>query len=69
MDVLDRLAEEEEFLLCLRISQRQQNTLSESALECVCGADIPNERRIAVPGVQRCIDCQTRTERRRALFR
>lgn len=69
MDVLDRLAEEEEFLLCLRISQRQQNTINVSARKCVCGADIPKERRIAVPGVQRCIDCQTCTERRRALFR
>ena len=37
----------------------------ESAVECVkCGDDIPQARRTALPGVQLCIDCAERAERR-----
>lgn len=37
----------------------------ESLLECDdCGEDIPEPRRIAIPGVQRCIHCQELVERR-----
>ncbi|ARU30885.1 hypothetical protein CAP31_03795 [Sulfuriferula sp. AH1] len=39
------------------------NTLTESAIECVeCETPIPEARRLAVPGVQLCITCQTRLE-------
>jgi phage/conjugal plasmid C-4 type zinc finger TraR family protein len=38
----------------------------ESARECVeCDAAIPEARRAAVPGCQRCIDCQQLREDRR----
>jgi RNA polymerase-binding transcription factor DksA len=38
-----------------------------SAEECTdCGEEIPLERQQLVPGVQRCIYCQTRFERRAA---
>jgi RNA polymerase-binding transcription factor DksA len=39
----------------------------ESATECVaCGDQIPEQRRISIPGVQRCTHCQTVHERRAA---
>lgn len=36
-----------------------------SATECECGAQIPEARRKAVPGVQTCIECQEFNETRR----
>jgi len=37
----------------------------ESALEChECGEPIPEGRRVAMPGVQTCIHCQTAIEHR-----
>ena len=37
----------------------------ESLMECDdCGDEIPEARRIAIPGVQRCIHCQELVERR-----
>lgn len=36
----------------------------ESAEECYsCGVEIPQARRLAVPGCQHCVDCQTVLER------
>lgn len=36
-----------------------------SAEECVeCGEAIPEARRLAIPGVQLCVDCKQRSERR-----
>lgn len=38
----------------------------ESALECEsCGVDIPEARRVAVPGCCNCVDCQSLVEVRR----
>lgn len=34
-----------------------------------CGADIPELRRQAIPGVQLCVDCQSRSERIKANYR
>ncbi|MCL1050384.1 TraR/DksA C4-type zinc finger protein [Shewanella abyssi] len=37
-----------------------------SAHHCIeCGDDISQARRNAVPGVERCIDCQTLSEKKR----
>ena len=37
----------------------------ESAEECDdCGVEIPEARRLAVPGCRFCVDCQSRLERR-----
>lgn len=45
-----------------RAAAKQQATAS--AVECEdCGDDIPDARRQALPGVQRCIHCQTIFER------
>jgi phage/conjugal plasmid C-4 type zinc finger TraR family protein len=39
-------------------------TMHDSAAECKsCGEEIPLNRRKAVPGCQRCVECQTRRER------
>lgn len=53
-------------------AQRQQaienrtRYAGESALECEdCGVDIPEARRLAVPGCRLCIDCQRVQEVRR----
>lgn len=35
-----------------------------SAHYCACGESIPEARRLSVPGVQTCIDCQRNIERR-----
>lgn len=38
----------------------------ESAEDCdSCGVDIPQARRLAVPGCQSCVDCQSLREVRR----
>lgn len=38
-----------------------------SALECAgCGDEIPEARRLAVPGCEHCIECQTLSDRRAA---
>lgn len=40
-------------------AQRSKAPHGVSAEECEdCGAPIPEERRVAIPGVQRCVDCQ-----------
>lgn len=35
-----------------------------ASIFCACGDEIPEERRKALPGATRCIDCQTRQDRR-----
>ena len=43
----------------------QQQANRPSAEECSdCGEPIPEARRLAVPGVQMCIDCQQLADRR-----
>ena len=44
-------------------SVRANTYQGESALECVeCGDEIPEARRKALPGVKRCVECQSRYE-------
>ncbi|UQY33802.1 TraR/DksA C4-type zinc finger protein [Pseudomonas fulva] len=51
-----------------RVAQAIANRVQyqgESAEECEsCGTDIPLARRLAVPGCQTCVDCQSLRERR-----
>jgi len=68
MDQFDRATQLEEqhreLALAQQALQRAQTT-GASAFFCIdCGVDIPEARRQAVPGCQRCIDCQTRHEQR-----
>lgn len=65
MDVADRandlMQERIDSILAARAPARG----GVSALECVdCGEGIPERRRQAVSGCQRCIDCQTLADRR-----
>ncbi|WP_043309543.1 TraR/DksA C4-type zinc finger protein [Pseudomonas sp. ML96] len=66
--------DEAHFEMAQRLQEAQlQNALDsrvqyqgESAEDCEsCGIDIPQERRLAVPGCQCCFDCQTLREGRR----
>jgi RNA polymerase-binding transcription factor DksA len=48
-----------------RALEAQAQMVSET--ECIdCGDEIPEQRRISIRGVQRCVHCQTLFERRRA---
>ena len=48
-----------------RALQQQAEQVSEEY--CIdCGDEIPEQRRISIRGVQRCVHCQTLFERRRA---
>ncbi|MCO8248493.1 TraR/DksA family transcriptional regulator [Comamonas thiooxydans] len=40
-------------------------TVNDSATECDCGALIPEARRWAIPGCQRCVKCQTAHENKK----
>ncbi len=66
-DDVDMAQVREESLLEARIAEcrRQARTAPETspALECVdCEEIIPEARREALPGCERCIDCQTDLE-------
>lgn len=40
-------------------------TAADSAAKCACGAQIPEARRNAVPGCQRCVKCESAQERKK----
>jgi len=71
MDQFDRatqLEEQQREAALAQVLHRAQNA-GESALHCIdCGVDIPEARRQAVPGCQRCIDCQEDHERRKRML-
>lgn len=69
-DISDMASEREEIarLDAIRDQARRAGlagkTVADSALECsVCDCRIAEARRIAVPGVQTCIECQEELER------
>ena len=48
------------------LAQRAKPSTEESASECEdCGADIPEARRVAVPGTEHCVECASILERKR----
>jgi phage/conjugal plasmid C-4 type zinc finger TraR family protein len=74
MDEIDQIQELEQQVLELRLKGIRSQTKAalmpgEEALgeeECEeCGTTIPLERRRAMPTCTRCIDCQSRIERRK----
>jgi len=69
MDQFDRatlLEEQQREIALAQVLARTQGA-GESALYCIdCGVDIPEARRRAVPGCQRCVDCQAIFERRKS---
>lgn len=67
-DIIDTANDHADYLLQLSIEQHQRRAAGQatSAEYCAaCGVDIPEARRIAVPGCQLCIDCQQIREARR----
>lgn len=70
MDDVDRASEREAELLADALSDQELRaglkgkTVADSAASCSdCGQDIPQERRIAVPGCQLCVACKKRLEK------
>ncbi len=68
MDVVDRATEYQQAMLDAQIaSHRRPMQVQESAEVCIeCGELIPDERRMAVPGVDTCVHCRTIQEKRAA---
>jgi phage/conjugal plasmid C-4 type zinc finger TraR family protein len=65
-DLVDRAqARELELLEEARARHAAAVRLGPSRVECLdCGDKIPAERRRAVPGCRRCVDCETVNEKR-----
>ncbi|MBU1282863.1 MAG: TraR/DksA C4-type zinc finger protein [Gammaproteobacteria bacterium] len=67
-DLIDDANEHAEHLLLQALAQHQRRAGGQatSAEWCEsCGVEIPQARRAAVPGCQRCIDCQQLRELKR----
>lgn len=66
MDLYDRATETEEWFRAQALRrQAERMPRGASAMDCVeCGEPIPEERRRALPGVTRCVDCERDRERR-----
>lgn len=71
-DIFDRASELEEKTRERALAAQAQRaaltgkTMADSAAECTdCGDTIPLKRRKAMPGCQRCVDCQSQHERMR----
>lgn len=69
-DVCDRAQERDEEMRQDALAERARNAqpaAGDSALACVmCDEPIPEGRRLAVPGVKTCIECQRDIEKQAA---
>ena len=62
MDMLDRAQQLEEQHRAKALTERTQYKGISADFCSECGADIPELRQQAVPGIDTCIYCQTRKE-------
>lgn len=65
MDEVDQAQRITDFWLAGAIAEQIGRTIASGAsrMECIdCGAEIPEARRRAVPGCERCVACQGRLE-------
>ncbi|HAV1473930.1 TPA: TraR/DksA family transcriptional regulator [Enterobacter hormaechei subsp. steigerwaltii] len=63
MDIIDTAAEIEELQRNAALSAHRLNRNAVSAEHCAeCGEDIPEPRRVAVPGCRACASCQEEIE-------
>lgn len=72
MDIADEAQRFEEMFLGRALARHAATARggTASALQCeVCADEIPAARRVAIPGVQRCVHCQDQQERRAAFVR
>lgn len=67
MDICDRAAEVEELwreqALARQAARSARGVSARWCQNAYCGAEIPDERRTAIPGAQLCVDCQKSKER------
>lgn len=64
-EIIDQANELEEMQREAAIARHRIDHNAVSATHCVdCGDDIPELRRVKVPGCQRCADCQEEFEER-----
>lgn len=70
MDQFDRASEQEQLfrdrVLAVHAARAVRGVSATHCKEPDCGVEIPEERRRALPGVQRCIDCAIREEKERS---
>lgn len=67
-DIIDTANDHAEHLMQLALADHQRRTAphAPSAEWCdSCGVEIPEARRLAVPGCQMCVDCQQLRELKR----
>lgn len=71
-DILDRAQAREEEMRSDALAELARRAdghpCRASAIYCDCGEAIPEARRLAVPGVQTCIECQRDIEKRSGIF-
>lgn len=59
MDHIDHVSETEQQILDMRLKAVTQHSTRPSARFCSeCGNDIPEKRRLSLPGVQLCVGCK-----------
>lgn len=64
-DTIDMAQERQALMLEKQIAHARAVVITPSALCCLdCDVAIPAARRIAIPGVNRCVTCQEITETR-----
>lgn len=64
-ELIDAATEQVEHNLQIALANRRTFSNAVSATHCTdCGDDIPELRRVMVPGCQRCASCQEDSERR-----
>ncbi|OXS14005.1 hypothetical protein CGX12_16625 [Zobellella denitrificans] len=66
MDVIDRANDLSDWLLAKQLAaQTGRRPAGDSRADCLeCGESIPEARRVALPGVALCVDCQELLEKR-----
>lgn len=67
MDIIDRANDMSDWLLAKQLAaQTGHRSAAPSRHRCEeCDDPIPEARRVALPGVTLCVDCQTLLEKRR----
>ncbi|WP_165430982.1 TraR/DksA family transcriptional regulator [Atlantibacter hermannii] len=64
-ELIDAANEQVEHNLQIALANRRTFSNAVSATHCMdCGDDIPELRRVMVPGCQRCASCQEDSEKR-----
>ncbi|CQD76531.1 DnaK suppressor protein [Yersinia intermedia] len=69
-DLIDIAQERQEMVLAAQIANARSKPTAPSAFICeCCEAEIPEQRRISVPGVVFCVTCQQIHEEKKKHYR